>query len=111
MQRELDKELIEIKQEIRTLRDKVVSAKAMMSQAEIAISNHLNNISQMILDENAKTEFKSKSDKLSENLSSEESAKELFDWIESYVSDINDKCAADIDKLKEDIAGWKQITS
>ena len=111
MQRELDKELVEIKQEIGTLRDKVVSAKAMMTQAETAITNHLSNIAQMILDDEKKSEFASKSENLSSNLSSEESAKELFDWIDAYVQDVSDRCATDIDKLKEDIERWKQITS
>ena len=110
MQRELDKELMDIKREIGGLRDKVVSATAMMTQAETAIQNHLNNILQLILDDGKKVEFEEKANDLFANLSSNECAEELFKWINSYVEGVNNNCAEEIDKLKEDVQKWKEIT-
>lgn len=110
MQREIDKELMEIKKEIGTLRDKVVSAKAMMEQAEKQVLIYVDNISQMI-SEDKKEEFNTKAKALSDNLSSETAATELFEWINSYVEDVNIKNAETIDRLKEEIENWKQITA
>ena len=109
MERNVENELMEIKRDITSLRDKAVSAKAMMASAEAQIKEHLASLSQLIK-EDKRTEFDLVAEKLQGDLTSAEASEEITAWIENYSNSIAEENIAMIDRLKESIASWKTIT-
>ena len=109
MERNIEKELMEIKRDITSLRDKAVSAKAMMANAESQIKEHTANLSQLI-DESSRPAFDAVVNKLLGDLTSAEATEELISWIESYTNKVFAENVVMIDKLKESIANWKAVT-
>ena len=108
-ERNIENELMEIKRDISSLRDKAVSAKAVMTNAETQIKEHLANLSQLIED-SSREEFNRIAETLQNDLSSPEKAEAFVAWIKNYSDAISQKNIAMIDKLKTDVEHWKQIT-
>lgn len=108
-ERNVETELMEIKRDINSLRDKAVSAKAVMANAETQIKEHLSNLSQLI-EESSRGDFEAISEALQNDLSSAEKAEAFVSWIENYSSAISEKNIEMIDNLKTAIENWKQIT-
>ena len=109
MERNIENELMEIKRDVTALRDKAVSAKAMLANVENQIGEHLGNLSALIK-EDARPAFDAIAEKLRSNLSSVETAEELKAWVENYAESLTEENLARISSLKEAVAQWKEIT-
>lgn len=108
-ERNIENELMDIKRDISSLRDKAVSAKAVMTNAETQIKEHLLSLSQLI-EEPSREEFNKIAETLQGDLSSPEKAEAFVAWIKNYSDAISQKNITMIDKLKADVENWKQIT-
>lgn len=108
MERNIENELMEVKRDIATLRDNAVSAKAMMSNAEAQIKEHILSLAQLI-EEEQRPSFNEIAETLQSDLTSVEASEKLVVWIENYVNVISARNTELIDELKASIETWKQI--
>lgn len=109
MDRNIENELMEIKRDVTALRDKAVSARAMLANVENQIDEHLRNLSALIK-ESERPAFDALAEKLRADLSSVEVAGELKAWVENYSENLTAENLARIGSLKESVARWKEIT-